>query len=98
MRFLLIIILLFNSINIFAQNENNLIGGKSVLLRSLRINVQSDVLQKLVLIDSSEKSDHFTENSFSLGLELVTKSNEHLIYGVGAIYQFPSSSETIKER
>lgn len=96
MRFLLVIILLFNSINIFAQNENNSIGEKSVLLRNLRFNVQSDVLQTLVLIDSSGKNDHFTENSFSLGFELITQSKEHLIYGIGAMYQFPSSSETIR--
>lgn len=96
MRFLLVIILLFNSINIFAQNENKSIDEKSVLFRNLRFNVQSDVLQKLVLIDSSGKNDYLTENSFSVGFELITQSKKHLNYGVGAMYQFPSSSETIK--
>ncbi|GAB6283741.1 MAG: hypothetical protein STSR0008_25440 [Ignavibacterium sp.] len=91
MKTLFLIILLLNPINLFAQDENDSYSERSILLRSLRINFQGNILQSMVLSDSIGKHDYLLDNSFSVGFELVSEYKGLLNYGIGAMYQFPSS-------
>ncbi len=91
MKPLFIIILLLNPINIFAQDENDSYAERSILLRSLRINFQGNILQSMVLSDSIGKHNYLLDNSFSAGFEFASIDKGLLNYGIGAMYQFPSS-------
>jgi len=91
MKILFVIILLVNPIYLFAQDENDSYAERSILLRSMRIYFQGNILQSMVLSDSIGNHDYLLDNSFSAGFEITSEYKGLRNYGIGAMYQFPGS-------
>ncbi len=94
MKKLFLFFFVINSFLLFAQNENDTFGKNSILLKNLRLNVQANVLQNFSLNDAFGKKEFNLDNTFSAGLEFVFQYNENMDYGVGALYQFPTSIDS----
>ncbi len=90
MKKLFLVLFLFNSFCLFAQSDNDTQGEK-LSFTTLRLNLQANVLQKLTLIDSFSEEDFYLNNTFSAGVEFVSKYNESLNFGIGFFYQLPIS-------
>lgn len=89
-----LVLFVFSSFNLFAQDDNDTYGKNSILLRNLRLNVQANVLQKFSLSDAFGKKDYYLNNTLSAGLEFVFNYNDNLKYGAGVFYQLPTSIDT----
>jgi len=94
MKKLFLFLFLFNSFCLFAQSDDDSYWENSALFKFLRLNVQANVLQKLTFIDSFGKEDFYLNNTFSVGLEFVSKYNENLNFGIGFFNQLQATIDT----
>lgn len=96
MKQMILLMLIAFNILLLAQDNNDTQEPDDEFIRSVKFNLQFDVLQTLTFGDSSGIKDYMLGNTISLGLEYQTKYKSVLYFGLGALYQFPNSLDFSK--
>lgn len=88
--------MLLNAVVIYSQDADSTFASRSIIFRNLRINLQVNTEQTFSLAHSTGKNHYFKNNSIAAGLEWVVRYKNSMNYGIGFLYQFPSSINALE--